>query len=102
MNRSVTDGRALTIGQRGESARRGDRQCCGVLDGVHWTKAQAGFSAGGVVISDSSRTADPRAAGGGAAALPLVSIKPTTAATAEVGGALGNRQRDQLAAQRLR
>lgn len=59
------------------AARRGDRQCRAVLDGVYWTKPQAGFSGGGVGISDSSRTADPRAAGGGAAApaASLVSIK---------------------------
>ena len=55
------------------AARRGDRQCRAVLDGVYWTKPQAGFSGGGVGISDSSRTADPRAAGGGTAA-PAASL----------------------------
>jgi hypothetical protein len=51
-----------------------------------------------VGISDSSRTADPRASDRGRRPLPLVSLKSAIAATAEVGGALGRQASASVAA----
>jgi hypothetical protein len=89
MNRSVTDSPVQTIGQRGEPLGEVIANVAQFWTGSIGRSPKPGFQAAAWAygIPRGPPTRAPLAEG--RRPLPLVSIKSATAATAEVGGALG-------------